>query len=104
MCIQSGFSFYINSFGLFLIGAGLSPGFPVMLGLTGNMYKEISGTAFSFVMLIALTGNIVINFITGILIDQYGISVFVYVILTQILAMIALYLFIRNKDKSVLNI
>ena len=81
-----------------------APGFPVMLGLTGNMYKEISGTAFSFVMLIALTGNIVINFITGILIDQYGISVFVYVILTQILAMIALYLFIRNKDKSVLNI
>lgn len=102
--IQSGLSFYINSFGLFLIGAGLSPGFPVMLGLTGNMYKEISGTAFSFVMLIALTGNIVINFITGILIDQYGIGVFVYVILTQIIAMIALYLFIRNKNKSVLNI
>ena len=102
--VQSTSSFYINTFGLFLIGAGLSPGFPVMLGLTGNIYKEISGTAFSFVMLIALTGNIVINYITGILIDKYGIGVFVYVILTQILAMLTLYLFIRKEDKSILDI
>ena len=102
--VQSTLSFYINTFGLFLIGAGLSPGFPVMLGLTGNIYKEISGTAFSFVMLIALTGNIVINYITGILIDQYGIGVFTYVIVTQILAMLALYLFIRKEDKSILHI
>lgn len=102
--IQSSLAFYINTLGLFLIGAGLSPGFPVMLGLTGNIFKVISGTAFSFVMLIALTGNIVINYITGILIDQYGIGIFVYVILTQILAMLVLYLFIRKKDKSILNI
>ena len=102
--VRSTSSFYINTFGLFLIGAGLSPGFPVMLGLTGNIYKEISGTAFSFVMLIALTGNIVINYITGVLIDKYGIGVFVYVILVQILAMITLYLFIRKEDKAILNI
>ena len=55
-------------------------------------------------MLIALTGNIVINYITGILIDKYGIGVFVYVILTQILAMLTLYLFIRKEDKSILDI
>lgn len=102
--IQSPASFYINTFGLFLIGAGLSPGFPVMLGLTGNMYKEISGTAFSFVMLIALTGNIIINYISGILIEQYGIGVFVYIILTEIVAMIGLYTLIRRENKSLLNI
>ena len=102
--VQSSFSFYVNTFGLFLIGAGLSPGFPVMLGLVGNIYKGISGTAFSFVMLIALTGNIVINYITGILINQYGIGVFIYVILVQIIAMIALFLYIRKEDKSILNI
>ena len=82
LLFQSLSSFYINAFGLFLIGAGLSSGFPVMLGLTGKIYKEVLGTAFSFVMLIALTGNIVINYITGILIEQYGIGVFVYVIKT----------------------
>ncbi len=91
---------YINTFGLFLIGAGLSPGFPVMLGLTGNMFKEISGTAFSFVMFIALTGNIIINYITGILIEQLGIGVFVYVILIQVLTMITLYLLIKKKIKA----
>lgn len=94
---------YINTFGLFLIGAGLSPGFPVMLGLTGNMFKEISGTAFSFVMFIALTGNIIINYITGILIEQLGIGVFVYVILIQVLTMITLYLLIKKEDKGILD-
>ena len=94
---------YINTFGLFLIGAGLSPGFPVMLGLTGNMFKEISGTAFSFVMFIALTGNIIINYITGILIEQLGIGVFVYVILIQVLTMITLYLLIKKEDKGLLD-
>ena len=100
--IASPWSFYINTFGLFLIGAGLSPGFPVMLGLTSNLFKEISGTAFSFVMLIALTGNIVINYITGILIQNYGVRVFVYVVLIEILAMITLYTMIRKENKKIL--
>ena len=98
--IQTPSSIYINIFGLFLIGAGLSPGFPVMLGLTGNMYKEISGTAFSFVMLIALTGNIIINYITGVLVQNYSISILVYVILTEIIIMMGLYSLIRKDIKS----
>ncbi|HUI33544.1 MAG TPA: MFS transporter [Dysgonamonadaceae bacterium] len=98
--IQTPSSVYINIFGLFLIGAGLSPGFPVMLGLTGNMYKEISGTAFSFVMLIALTGNIIINYITGVLVQNYNISILVYVILTEIIIMMGLYSLIRKDIKS----
>lgn len=101
--IQSSLTFHISTLGLFLIGAGLSSGFPVMLGLTGNIYKEISGTAFSFVMLIALTGNIVINYITGTLIEQYSIGVFVYVILAEIVIMIALYALIRKENKSLLG-
>ena len=95
-------SYYLNTFGLFLIGAGLAPGFPVMLGLVGNMFKEISGTAFSFVLVIALTGNIVINYITGILVQYFGMRAFVYIILVVIIVMITLYLFIR-KDKRAIN-
>jgi hypothetical protein len=71
-----------------------------MLGLTGNMYKEISGTAFSFVMLIALTGNIIINYITGVLVQNYSISILVYVILTEIIIMMGLYSLIRKDIKS----
>ncbi len=70
-----------------------------MLGLTGNMYKEISGTAFSFAMLIALTGNIVINYITGVLVQYFGVRTFIYVILAEIIIMITLYSFIRNEKK-----
>ena len=98
--IQFPSSYYLNTFGLFLIGAGLSPGFPVMLGLTGNMFKEVSGTAFSFAMIIALTGNIVINYITGVLVQHFGVGAFVYVVLLSIISMIAIYSHIRS-DKEV---
>ena len=101
MClfIEQSWSYYLNIFGLFLIGAGLSPGFPVMLGITGNMFKEISGTAFSFAMLIALTGNMVINYITGVLVNQFGVRSFIYVIVAEIVIMITLYVFIKNEKK-----
>ena len=85
---------------MFLIGAGLSPGFPVMLGVVGKMYKEISGTAFSFAMLVALSGNMIINYATGTLIEIYGERSFIYVIIAQIAAMITLYIFIRKDNKS----
>ena len=99
--LQHSWSYYLNIFGLFLIGAGLSPGFPVMLGITGNMFKEISGTAFSFAMLIALTGNMIINYITGVLVNQFGVRSFLYVIIASIIIMITLYMLIR-KEKKVL--
>ena len=100
LSIQLPWSYYLNIFGLFLIGAGLSPGFPVMLGITGNMYKEISGTAFSFAMLVALTGNMIINYITGALVEQFGVRSFVYVIIAVIIIMITLYMFIKKEKKT----
>ena len=101
LLVEQSWSYYLNIFGLFLIGAGLSPGFPVMLGVTGNMFKEISGSAFSFAMLIALSGNMIINYITGMLVDQYGVRSFIYVIVAEIIIMITLYVLIK-KDKKVL--
>jgi len=60
--------------GLFLVGAGLGSGFPLMLGLVGNRYPHLSGTAFSFVLVIALTGNILINYSMGLVAENYGIK------------------------------
>jgi MFS family permease len=59
--------------GLVLLGAGLSAGFPIMLGLVGNRYKEFSGTAFSLVLVIALLGNMIINYCMGIIAQTYGV-------------------------------
>lgn len=92
--------YFIKVAGLFALGAGLAPGFPVMLGIAGEMFKEVSATAFSFAMLIALIGNTVINYATGILTDKYGMNAYPYVILTEIIAMIIIFIIIRTNEKK----
>ncbi len=59
--------------GLFLLGSGLAAGFPTMLGLVGNRYPHLSGTAFSFVLVIALLGNMAVNYAMGLVAGNYGI-------------------------------
>ena len=88
--------FYFKATGMFFIGAGLAPGFPVMLGSAGELFKEVSATAFSFAMLIALIGNTLINYITGVLTEKFGMGVFPYVIMTEIVALLLLFVIIRT--------
>jgi MFS family permease len=64
----------LNMVGMFLIGAGVAAGFPLMLGYVGEIYKHLSGTAFSVVFVLALIGNMIINYLTGIISELYGIS------------------------------
>lgn len=90
----------INYLGMILLGAGLASGFPVMLGLVGEMFKEISGTAFSFAMLIALTGNTIINYLIGVLTNTYGMRVYMYVVAAVVLFMVSIYLMIRRLTLS----
>lgn len=66
--------FYLSVAGLVLLGGGLSGGFPVMLGIAGNLFAEISGTAFSFIFLIALAGNTLINLLMGLIAQRYGVG------------------------------
>ena len=87
--------YFIKVTGMFFIGAGLAPGFPVMLGSAGELFKEVSATAFSFAMLIALIGNTLINYITGVLTEKFGMGVFPYVIMTEIVALLLLFVVIR---------
>ncbi|HHU99949.1 MAG TPA: MFS transporter [Bacteroidales bacterium] len=60
--------------GLFLLGAGLAAGFPTMLGIVGNRYPDLSGTAFSFVLVIGLVGNMIVNYLMGIVTENAGIK------------------------------
>ena len=93
--------YFIKVTGMFLIGAGLAPGFPVMLGTAGEIFKEVSATAFSFAMLIALIGNTLINYITGVLTEKLGMGVFLYVIMTEIIALLLLFIVIKtNKHQA----
>jgi sugar phosphate permease len=72
--IKSGISAGVALTGFMLLGAGLAGGFPIMLGFTGARYAALSGTAFSFLLTIALIGNMAINFGMGIISQKYGIS------------------------------
>lgn len=103
LCLILPVFYWVKVAGMFLLGAGLAPGFPVMLGTTGQLYREVSATAFSFAMLIALTGNTAINYTTGILTQKYGMGVYPYVILTEIIAMVIIFTFIRKNSKEIIT-
>lgn len=62
--------------GLFLIGFGLSAGFPVAIGLIGSAYKETSGTAIGMALFIALSGNSILNYAMGYISKTFEISSF----------------------------
>lgn len=86
--------------GLVLLGAGLAAGFPVMLGITGERFKELSGTAFSFVMTVALTGNMLVNYMMGLLAGKYGISTLTIVAFIEMLLQIVLFIVIIGRLKK----
>ena len=67
--------------GLVLLGIGTAAGFPVILGYVSELYTDLTGTAFSFVFLVALVGNMLINYLTGLLAHQFGIAVYPWVLL-----------------------
>jgi MFS family permease len=93
-------SFTLAVAGLILIGAGLAAGFPIMLGFVGDRFKELSGTAFSIAFVIALAGNMIINYSMGIIAQHYGIKHLVTVGFIELIAMILLCIVILKKLKT----
>lgn len=88
--------------GLFLLGTGLAAGFPTMLGLVGNRYPNLSGTAFSFVLVIGLLGNMLVNYTMGLVAENYGIQNLIIFTFAEliILAVMATAIFGRLKKNK----
>ena len=99
--LKVGSAFSISIAGLVLLGGGLSGGFPIMLGLVGNLYTGLSGTAFSLVFFIALIGNTIINFLMGLVAQNFGVEHLVTFALAETAAMIVLSWIIINKTKNI---
>lgn len=93
-------SFPVSVVALILTGAGLAAGFPVMLGFVGNRYEKLSGTAFSLVLVIALTGNMIINYLMGAVAQAYGIGHLITVAITEWIVMVILCVSILKKLKT----
>jgi MFS family permease len=99
--LKTGISFNISIAGLVLLGAGLSGGFPIMLGFVGNLYSELSGTAFSLVFFIALVGNTLINLLMGMVAQNFGIEHLITFALAESVIMILLAIIIVKGTKNI---
>ncbi|MCK4631564.1 MAG: hypothetical protein KAT40_08975, partial [Bacteroidales bacterium] len=84
----------LTMLGLVLLGVGLAAGFPVLLGYVGELYKEMSGTAFSFVMVIALIGNMIINYLMGVIAQVAGMKHFSSLLLCCLIIMLIVLCFV----------
>jgi fucose permease len=88
--------------GLFLIGFGLSAGFPVAIGLIGSAYRETSGTAIGIALFIALCGNSLLNYAMGYISKTFEINsfpVFLAILLAiQFIIVISTPKIINNKN------
>jgi len=60
--------------GLFLAGAGVALGFPLLLGYIGERFPQGTATAFSFVFSAALVGNMLLNYGMGYVIREFGLG------------------------------
>ncbi|HTN07087.1 MFS transporter [Agriterribacter sp.] len=92
-------SFFTALSGLLLLGAGIAGGFPIMLGLVGSRYAALSGTAFSLVLVIAITGNILVNYLMGVVAATYGIQHFITLLYIELGVMVLLFISIFKKIK-----
>lgn len=99
LILHFGTSYAVAVAGLILIGVGLAAGFPVMLGFVGNLYAEVSGTAFSIVLTIALIGNMLVNFAMGLVAEHYGVQHLTTVVFILLIAMFVLAVVILEKIK-----
>jgi MFS family permease len=95
--LSLGKSFYPAVTGLILIGAGLAAGFTIMLGYVGDRFKELSGTAFSIAFVIALIGNMIINYSMGFIVQKYGVRQLTTVGFVEFLIMALLCVAILKK-------
>ncbi len=87
--------------GIVLLGIGMSTGFPLMLGYVAELFSTLSGTAFSVVLVIALIGNMLINYSMGVIAETRSISVWPYLLTACLVCMIILlwiFLILMRKE------
>ncbi len=79
-----GKGFALNLTALILMGLGFAGVFPIMMGRIGDFWAKVSGTAFSIALVIALSGNILLNYLMGLLAHHYGMGKFPLLLMVSI--------------------
>jgi MFS transporter, FHS family, glucose/mannose:H+ symporter len=65
---------------VFLLGCGFAAIFPIVFGFVGDRYAQLSGTALSLVMAMALAGGMLLPYVAGVLGDAHGMRVSLLVV------------------------
>ncbi len=81
--------------GVVLLGVGFAAVFPIVLGYVGDRYATLSGTAFSLVLVMALTGGSTLPWVAGALGETYGMRPSFIVVPIGLTAIAAIFLVIR---------
>ncbi len=90
--------------GVALLGIGFAPGFPVVLGYVGELYAEVTGTAFSIAITIALVGNTLLNYLVGSLSIPFGIGIFPAIQIISVLLMSLVFWIALGRLKSKIKV
>ncbi|MDG5766917.1 MFS transporter [Balneolales bacterium ANBcel1] len=88
--------------GIILTGAGLAAAFPVVLAYVGDLYRHLSGTAFSIILVMALAGNITMPFLIGQLSEAFDLRIALILVPVGILLCLALFGISERRVKSAL--
>lgn len=97
LVLMTASSFTMAALSMILFGIGFAAGFPVILGYVGEYYAHLSGTAFSIVIVMALTGNTLLNYIVGLVSEFGGIQRFPIVLGISVILMALIFYTVSGK-------
>jgi fucose permease len=83
-----------------LIGFGVGATFPVVFNYLGRTFRDMSGTAFSIALFIALLGQFSFNKIVGVLFDKSHYAYFPIILVFALVMMMTVLPFAKNKAKK----
>lgn len=83
--------------GLMLVGFGFAAVFPIVLGFVGDLYPRLSGTAFSMVFVMALTGGSLMPWISGLLGNTHGLRMALAIVPAGLVLMALVFMVLNNR-------
>ncbi len=86
--------------GLVLVGVGFAAVFPVIFAFVGNLYARLSGTAFSVVLVMALTGGMLYPYVTGIIANSFGLRVSLILIPCSLVCSAVVFWIVRRHIRN----
>lgn len=83
-----------------LLGLGFAGVFPIILGRIGDIWSAFSGTVFSITLVISLIGNMLINYLMGILSFNYSMGAFPVLLLVCAVLYLIVIVGLRKQFQS----